>query len=210
MHVNFRKAKFKAAFGLALPLPCQTSASLQIPARACENRPLGKLLFACHIRTTYEKRERTVVALRVNEQRLYHDGDDDMPLLWFLRDVAGLKGTKFGCGVGACGACTVHRDGVPLRSCIVTIGSLDGAAITTIEGLSGEVGERAKQAWIAAEVPQCGYCQPGMIMAAAALLESKAEPDDAAVDRAMTNICRCGTYNRIRRAIRAAATGQRP
>lgn len=146
-----------------------------------------------------------MASLMLNGEMHHHEGDDDMPLLWFIRDLAGLTGTKFGCGIGACGACTVHKDGKPIRSCVTTMGSLDGASITTIEGLESPAGELAQQAWIAAEVPQCGYCQPGMVMAAAALLEEGGEVDDAAIDRAMTNICRCGTYNRIRSAIRDAA-----
>ena len=146
-----------------------------------------------------------MTSLMLNGEMHHHDGDDDMPLLWFIRDLAGLTGTKFGCGIGACGACTVHKEGKPIRSCVTTMGSLDGASITTIEGLESPAGELARQAWIAAEVPQCGYCQPGMVMSAAALLEEGGEVDEAAIDRAMTNICRCGTYNRIRSAIRVAA-----
>lgn len=146
-----------------------------------------------------------MVSLTLNGSEHSHEGDDDMPLLWFIRELAGLTGTKFGCGIGACGACTVHIDGKPARSCVRSLGSLEGASITTIEGLDGPIANLVKQAWIETEVPQCGYCQPGMIMAAAALLGRAETPDDAAIDEAITNICRCGTYNRIRRAIHAVA-----
>jgi isoquinoline 1-oxidoreductase alpha subunit len=142
--------------------------------------------------------------------------DPGMPLLWVLRDVLQLTGTKYGCGVAACGACTVQVDGVPTRSCVTPLSSLKGKAIRTIEGLAGAAGPHAlQQAWIEHQVPQCGYCQSGMLMAAAALLESKPEPSDADIDAAMTNLCRCGTYPRVRAAIKAAARarrkpGQRP
>ncbi|MEZ5791549.1 MAG: (2Fe-2S)-binding protein [Nitratireductor sp.] len=135
-------------------------------------------------------------------------GDDpEMPLLWALRDIVGLKGTKFGCGVAACGACTVHIDGVPVRSCQTAIGDVTGA-VTTIEGIgSVEKLHRVQEAWIAEQVPQCGYCQSGQIMAAVALLAEKPNPSDADIDEAMSgNLCRCGTYPRIRAAIRRAAT----
>ena len=135
-------------------------------------------------------------------------GDDpEMPLLWALRDIVGLKGTKFGCGVAACGACTVHIDGVPVRSCQTAIGDVAGA-VTTIEGIGTvEKLHRVQEAWIAEQVPQCGYCQSGQIMAAVALLAEKPNPSDADIDEAMSgNLCRCGTYPRIRAAIRRAAT----
>ena len=135
-------------------------------------------------------------------------GDDpEMPLLWALRDIVGLKGTKFGCGVAACGACTVHIDGVPVRSCQTAIGDVAGA-VTTIEGIGTvEKLHRVQEAWIAEQVPQCGYCQSGQIMAAVALLAEKPNPSDADIDDAMSgNLCRCGTYPRIRAAIRRAAT----
>lgn len=132
---------------------------------------------------------------------------NDMPLLWVLRDVIGLTGTKFGCGMGLCGACTVHLEGVAVRSCIATVLAVAGRKITTIEGLSGtEAGQRVQQAWIDLDVVQCGYCQPGQIMQAASLLTQIKNPSDAEIDSAMSgNICRCGTYPRIRAAIKNAA-----
>ena len=129
------------------------------------------------------------------------------PLLWALRDASNLTGTKFGCGAGLCGACTVHVDGVAQRSCQVSIGDIEGSFITTIEGLSPDRSHVVQAAWIAEQVPQCGYCQSGMIMAVAALLKTNAKPDDAAIDAAITNICRCGTYSRIRKAIHRAVAG---
>ncbi len=137
-----------------------------------------------------------------------HDvqADDDTPLLWVLRDHLGLTGSKFGCGVGLCGACTVHVDGTPVRSCVMPLEACAGRAVTTIEGL-GAAGEPhpLQTAWVVHQVPQCGYCQSGMIMAAAALLASNPAPTDDDVAAAITNICRCGTYPRVRRAIRAVA-----
>ena len=142
----------------------------------------------------------------LNGEPVSVDAPDDMPLLWVLRDVLKLTGTKYGCGVAQCGSCTVHIDGEAVRSCVVPAGSLAGATITTIEGLTPE-GELhpVQEAWIAEQVPQCGYCQPGMIMAASALLASNPNPSDAEIDQSITNICRCGTYPRIRRAIHRAA-----
>lgn len=134
------------------------------------------------------------------------DADADMPLLWALRDLLNLTGTKFGCGVAACGACTVHVDGRAVRSCVTPVSAVRGKPVRTIEGL-GEPGapHALQRAWIAHQAPQCGYCQSGMLMAAAALLAVNPDPDDAAIDAAITNLCRCGTYPRIRAAIRTAA-----
>jgi isoquinoline 1-oxidoreductase alpha subunit len=137
------------------------------------------------------------------------DVEPDMPLLWVLRDVLGLMGTKYGCGIGACGACTVHVDGMPARACLLPAGTLQGRSITTIEGLgpNGSL-HPVQQAWIDHDVPQCGYCQSGMIMTVAALLAATPHPSDPAIDAAVRNICRCGTYQRVRAAIHAAARGQ--
>jgi isoquinoline 1-oxidoreductase alpha subunit len=146
------------------------------------------------------------VELNVNGTRLQVEADPAMPLLWVLRDLLQLTGTKFGCGVAACGACTVRIDGQAVRSCVTPVGSASGKAIQTIEGLGTANRPHALQrAWIAEQVPQCGYCQSGMLMAAAALLEKKPKPSDADIDEAITNICRCGTYQRVRVAIKRAA-----
>jgi isoquinoline 1-oxidoreductase subunit alpha len=145
--------------------------------------------------------------IKVNGQNHTIDVDDDTPLLWVLRDVLGMTGTKFGCGMALCGACTVHVDGQPVRSCITTIDTVGGSEITTIEAVGGTPAGRAVQkAWVELEVPQCGYCQSGQIMSAAALLAGNAKPTDADIDAAMSgNICRCGTYTRIREGIKQAA-----
>jgi isoquinoline 1-oxidoreductase alpha subunit len=145
------------------------------------------------------------ITLQVNGEARVVEVDEDTPLLWALRESLGLTGTKFGCGIGACGACTVHVDGTPARSCSITASSLQGRAIMTIEGLSAVGVHRVQQAWIEHQVPQCGYCQSGMIMAAVALLTQKAQPSDSDIDEHMTNLCRCGTYERVRRAIHSAA-----
>ena len=135
------------------------------------------------------------------------DVDPDTPLLWVLRDTLGMGGTKYGCGIAQCGACTVHLDGVATRSCALPVGAIEGKAVTTIEGLApnGTL-HRVQKAWVDHDVPQCGYCQSGMIMAVAALLKATPKPTDAEIDAAITNICRCGTYQRIRAAIHAAAS----
>ncbi|WP_236605293.1 (2Fe-2S)-binding protein [Sandaracinus amylolyticus] len=147
-----------------------------------------------------------MVGLRVNGEDLEVDAPDDMPLLWVLRDVLALTGTKYGCGIAQCGACTVHLDGEPVRSCATPISAVAGRAVTTIEGLSRDRSHPVQRAWIAEDVPQCGYCQSGQIMGAAALLSRHPQPDDAAIDEAMRgHLCRCGTYARIRRAIKRAA-----
>jgi isoquinoline 1-oxidoreductase alpha subunit len=143
------------------------------------------------------------ISLNVNGVEHALDVDADTPLLWAIRDAVGLTGTKFGCGVAACGACTVHVDGVPTRSCSVAVGDVTGR-ITTIEALSPDASHPIQKAWIELDVPQCGYCQSGMIMAAAALIAEKPQPTDAEIDAAMTNICRCGTYSRVRAAIHQA------
>ena len=143
--------------------------------------------------------------LSINGQTVDIDVSPDTPLLWALRDVLGMTGTKFGCGIAQCGACTVHIDGVAMRSCSVPIARLDGASITTIEGLSPDGKHPVQQAWIAEDVPQCGYCQSGQIMATAAYLKSNPNPSDADINANLTNICRCGTYERLRRAIHRAA-----
>lgn len=144
--------------------------------------------------------------LNINGARRQVDADPAMPLLWVLRDLLHMTGTKFGCGVAACGACTVRVDGQAVRSCVAPVGSVVGKAIQTIEGLGVSGRPHPLQAaWIAEQVPQCGYCQSGMLMAAAALLEKKPKPTDADIDEAMTNICRCGTYQRVRAAIKRAA-----
>lgn len=148
-----------------------------------------------------------MIQLRVNGIERSFDGDPEMPLLWFLRDVLGLTGTKFGCGVALCGACTVHQDGQAIRSCVVSVGRVAGAEITTIEGIDSKGLHPVQQAWIGHNVPQCGYCQAGQIMQAIALLKSKPRPSDQDIDELMNgNICRCGTYQRIRAAIHAAAS----
>jgi isoquinoline 1-oxidoreductase subunit alpha len=147
-----------------------------------------------------------MVRLYVNGAEHVLDVPPDMPLLWAIRDVVGLTGTKFGCGVAACGACTVHVDGSPVRSCAVTVSTASGRHVTTIEGLThnGEP-HPVQAAWVAEDVPQCGYCQSGQIMAAAALLKKNPNPSDHDIDTAMTNICRCGCYPRIKSAIKRAS-----
>jgi isoquinoline 1-oxidoreductase alpha subunit len=147
-----------------------------------------------------------VARLSVNGQLYDADVDADTPLLWVLRDTLGLVGTKYGCGIAECGACTVHIDGAAIRSCQVPVSAVAGRAITTIEGLAvNGVLHKVQKAWIDHDVPQCGYCQSGMIMAVAALLKQNPRPTDADIDAAITNICRCGTYQRVRAAIHDAA-----
>ena len=146
-----------------------------------------------------------MITLSVNGTTHQIDVADDTPLLWVLRDTLGLTGTKFGCGVAACGACTVLVDSVAQRSCSLPVSAAVGAQITTIEGLSADRSHPLQRAWIAEQVPQCGYCQSGMIMAVVALLRDKPKPTDAEIDATITNICRCGTYGRVRKAIHRAA-----
>ena len=143
----------------------------------------------------------------INGKPVAVSAEPDTPLLWVIREELGLTGTKFGCGIAACGACTVHVNGEPTRSCSLPVSEVAGKSIATIEGLKSADGSlhAVQQAWISAQVPQCGYCQSGMIMAAAALLQTKAKPTDADIDAAITNICRCGTFQEVRKAIHAAA-----
>ena len=147
-----------------------------------------------------------MINLNLNGRNAAVDVDADMPLLWVLRDVLGLTGTKYGCGMALCGACTVHLEGEPVRSCVTPVSAARGKRLTTIEGLSPDNSHPVQRAWIELDVPQCGYCQSGQIMSAAALLAQTAQPTDAEIDTAMAgNICRCGTYQRIRAAIHRAA-----
>ena len=142
----------------------------------------------------------------LNGKAIKHEGDGEMPLLWAIRDDFGLTGTRFGCGMAQCGACTVHVDGEATRSCVLPVASVEGKSVTTIEGLNSKAGHALQQAWIEHAVPQCGYCQSGQIMSAAALLAAKTAPSDKDIDEAMAgNICRCATYVRIRQAIHDAA-----
>ena len=144
--------------------------------------------------------------LNVNGRKLDVDAEPDTPLLWVLREQIGLTGTKYGCGIAQCGACTVHIDGLPVRSCVRPLSSVGpNERIVTIEGLSADSSHPVQKAWAALDVPQCGFCQCGMIMSAAALLKDKPKPNDKDIDDAMTNICRCGTYNRVRAAIKLAS-----
>jgi isoquinoline 1-oxidoreductase subunit alpha len=157
------------------------------------------LLFAC--------RSATMTTLNLNGQRVSFDADPTTPLLWALRDERGLTGTKFGCGIAQCGACTVHLNGQPVRSCVTPLSAAAGATVTTIEAVSTDrVGKAVQDAWVKADVAQCGYCQSGQVMSATALLKRTKRPTDAQIDTAMAgNICRCGTYTRIRAAIKDAA-----
>ena len=149
--------------------------------------------------------ETIVTTLNVNGKQVNVDVEDEMPLLWVLRDELGLTGTKYGCGIAMCGACTVHVDGQPVRSCVMPASAMVGKKITTIEALSPNGSHPVQKAWVQLQVPQCGFCQSGMIMAAAALLKEAKKPTDEQIDAAMSNICRCGTYARVREAIHLAA-----
>lgn len=152
-----------------------------------------------------------MISLMVNGKKHALNVSPDTPVLWILRDHLGLTGTKFGCGMALCGACTVHLEGRAIRSCVTPLSAVAGKRITTIEGLKSVFGKALQRAWIAQEVPQCGYCQPGMIMSASAMLAQNPAPDDAQIDSMMSgHICRCGTYKRIRRAIHRAAAALRP
>lgn len=152
-----------------------------------------------------------MLSLQINGKNVNLDLSPDTPLLWALRDTLDMTGTKFGCGAALCGACTVHVDGVPTRSCVLPVAAVVGKKITTIEAVSNDkVGKAIQTAWVKHDVPQCGYCQSGQVMSATALLKSNPKPDDAAIDAAMSgNICRCGTYNQIKEAIKDAATSLR-
>lgn len=151
-----------------------------------------------------------MISLIVNGKRHDLDLEPDTPLLWVLRDTLGLTGTKYGCGIAQCGACTVHLDGEAVRACVTPLSAVAGKRVTTIEGLSPDASHPVQRAWIAEQVPQCGYCQPGQIMQAAALLAKNPNPSDADIDAAMSGVlCRCGTYQRIRRAIHRAARASR-
>lgn len=144
----------------------------------------------------------------LNGKAVNLDVEDEMPLLWALRDELGMTGTKFGCGIAACGACTVHIDGVATRSCVMPVAAVAGRSVQTIESKDDPILARLQAAWIEHQVPQCGYCQSGMLMAATSLLRQKPHPTDADIDEAMTNICRCGTYQRVRAAIHSAAQAE--
>jgi isoquinoline 1-oxidoreductase alpha subunit len=147
-----------------------------------------------------------LVSINLNGRQVELDAPPDMPLLWAIRDVAGLTGTKYGCGMALCGACTVHVDGQPTRSCVTPVSAVEGRKVTTIEGLSADGSHPVQKAWVELDVVQCGYCQSGQVMAAAALIAEKPKPTDADIDAALAgNICRCGTYQRIRRAVHRAA-----
>lgn len=148
-----------------------------------------------------------MLKLNVNGEKLEFEGDEDTPLLWALREQLGLTGTKYGCGIAECGACTVHIDGEAVRSCVLPVGALDGSeAITTIEGLSKDGSHPVQQAWAELDVPQCGFCQAGMIMAVSALLKENPNATDEDIDETITNICRCGTFARVRKGIHLAKT----
>jgi isoquinoline 1-oxidoreductase alpha subunit len=151
-------------------------------------------------------RREAMARFTVNGKSVDINVNPSMPLLWAIREHVGLTGTKYGCGVAACGACTVHLDGVAVRSCVIPVAAVEGKQVTTIEGLaSGSTLHKVQKAWVDHEVPQCGYCQAGMIMAVAALLKDKPKPTDADIDATITNICRCGTFQQVREAIHAAA-----
>jgi len=169
--------------------------------------PFQSSMCARFTRPTGPFRGCALANLPINGKAFNVDIEADTPLLWAIRENIGLTGTKYGCGIAQCGACTVHIDGVAMRSCGVTVGDADGKQITTIEGLAASEGalHKVQKAWIANDVPQCGYCQSGMIMAVAALLKEKPKPTDQDIDEAITNICRCGTFQQVREAIHAAA-----
>jgi isoquinoline 1-oxidoreductase subunit alpha len=171
-------------------------------------RALYRRAASVYIVNRLDRTEGAGVELQINGKPTTVDAEPEMPLLWVLRDMLGMTGTKFGCGVAACGACTVHVDGQAVRSCVTPVSTVVGKRVQTIEALGTAAQPHPLQkAWIAEQVPQCGYCQSGMLMAAAALLAKKPKPTDADIDEAITNICRCGTYQRVKLAIKRAATG---
>jgi isoquinoline 1-oxidoreductase subunit alpha len=188
-------------------VPCRPWVSLALNPGYSSPRRADFFLRALHFaRNEAANRRNGMPTLIVNGHSHNVDAEPDTPLLWVLRDTLGLTGTKYGCGIAQCGACTVHIDGVAVRSCSVQFGDVAGKEITTIEGLAaGGVLHKVQQAWLEHDVPQCGYCQSGMIMAVADLLKSKPKPTDADIDNAITNICRCGTFQQVRAAIHAAA-----
>jgi isoquinoline 1-oxidoreductase alpha subunit len=179
------------------------------PAGAAVSLGACGLLLLCNDRGKHPGEQGVAIDFKVNGRQVSVEAEADTPLLWVLREDLEMTGTKFGCGIAACGACSVHVDGQITRSCSVPIADIAGKSVTTIEGLKGADGtlHAVQQAWIDAQVPQCGYCQSGQIMAAVALIEQTGSPSDEQIDEAMTNICRCGTYPRIRKAI-LAATGK--
>lgn len=182
---------------------CLLYSLIRVPRFGCHGRVNDNLI----VGESAVKRGSTMAKLNVNGQSVEVEADPTTPLLWVLREQLGLTGTKFGCGIAACGACTVHIDGAAVRSCIMPLAAVnESQQITTIEGLSADTSHPLQQAWAELDVPQCGYCQSGMIMAAAALLAQKPKPTDADIDAGITNICRCGTFNRVRRGIHLAAT----
>jgi isoquinoline 1-oxidoreductase subunit alpha len=173
---------------------------------AGQNFAKGKSIASQAARRRLRKQERKMIAFSVNGKHIDLDVDPSTPLLWVIRDHLGLTGTKYGCGMAQCGACTIHIDGETVRSCVAPASRAAGKAVTTIEGLSPDLSNPLQQAWLEEDVPQCGYCQSGQLMSAAVLLREKPRPTDEDIDQAMTgNICRCGTYPRIRRAIHRAA-----
>jgi isoquinoline 1-oxidoreductase subunit alpha len=188
--------------------PGATASALRRPPESATMADIGSAARRLPIGAAGSRRRPgrdAIITLKVNGTRHALDIEPETPLLWVVRDELGLTGTKFGCGIAQCGCCTVHVEGEAMRSCSIAVGDIDGKSITTIEGLSPDSRHPVQQAWLVEDVPQCGYCQSGQIMTAAAFLGKNAAPSDADIDAAMTNICRCGTYPRIRAAIHRAA-----
>ena len=183
----------------------RAAARLAIPRVLVWSHSKGGLVWRQPVAGTVGARKHTMINITVNGTSHQLDVEGDTPLLWVLREEIGLTGTKFGCGIAACGACTVHVNGEALRSCSVPVSSVEGAEIITIEGLSPDSTHPVQRAWLTEQVPQCGYCQSGQIMATAAYLKANPNPTDAEIDDNLTNICRCGTYERLRRAVHRAA-----